>query len=619
MLATTSDKLSTVFAHDISPDTDWRSIFDADAVVRALGGTPTGTPVAAGRWDDQAAFALLTRIDLPDGAALLCALRHGVPFDTVELATATAAAELLAMSVGDGRAITEAKHESAENVDRVALLEQLLDGLEGTHDASALLARAADEIATRIGAGGASIMLVEGDELRVKASVGLGVPVGHGQRVDEGIAGWVVSRGEKVILRGPIDDARFRGSDPEAGEAVSMPIRAGDEVIGVLNVKRPIGDVGFGEKLGVLEAIAGDVARALVAINRIDDLEREWRAELALEDVMRHAAASDGDAAARTAASSFGHHAVAVRAMDGRLLALHADDKECRDAALEASAKVEAAPGAGVRVGVARHGRPYEPKEEQLAGRAAEALGLLGHTEAESAPARHSGIRVLAVEDHPVMRLGLRALLEREGLIIAAITATCAEAVDAVRESEPDVVLLDLGLPDAVGAAAVERIREVSSSVPIIAFSIERTPEVIRAVLRAGANGYVSKDAPSAQVVAALQAAVEGLTALGSAEAQALSRSTEAHPIAEAPEETTDGEVDESEPGAAVPVREPLTPRELELLRYLAEGYTNKEIARAMVLAEDTVKKGVQTLIAKLGATDRTHAVVLALRRHLIE
>jgi DNA-binding NarL/FixJ family response regulator len=78
-------------------------------------------------------------------------------------------------------------------------------------------------------------------------------------------------------------------------------------------------------------------------------------------------------------------------------------------------------------------------------------------------------------------------------------------------------------------------------------------------------------------------------------------------------------EVDDSEPGAAVPVREPLTPRELELLRYLAEGYTNKEIARAMVLAEDTVKKGVQTLIAKLGATDRTHAVVLALRRHLIE
>jgi len=93
----------------------------------------------------------------------------------------------------------------------------------------------------------------------------------------------------------------------------------------------------------------------------------------------------------------------------------------------------------------------------------------------------------------------------------------------------------------------------------------------------------------------------------------------ESVPVAEAAEDTAEVEVDDSEPGAPVPVREPLTPRELELLRYLAEGYTNKEIARAMVLAEDTVKKGVQTLIAKLGATDRTHAVVLALRRRIIE
>ena len=586
--------------------------------MRALGGATTGTAVAAGRWDDQAAFALLTRIDVPEGETLLCALRHGVPFDTVELSTAGAGAELLAMSVGDGRLLTEAKHESAQQVDRVALLERLLTGLEDTRDGSALLARAAEEIAARLGAGGTSIMLVEGDKLRVRASVGLGAPLGHLQRVDEGIAGWVARRGESVVLRGPIDDARFRGSDPDAGEAVSMPIRSGDEVIGVLNVKRPTGE-GFDDKLEMLEAIAGDVARALVAVNRIDELERDWRAELALEDVLRHAAASDADAAARTTATSFGHHAVAVRAMDGHLLALHADDKECREAALEASAKVESAPGGGVRVGVARHGRPYEPKEEELAERAADALGLLGHTEAEPASSRRAGIRVLAVEDHPVMRLGVRALLEREGLVIAGISATCAEALDLLRENEPDVVLLDLGLPDAVGAEAVERIREVSSAVPIIAFSVERTPEIIRAVLRAGANGYVSKDSPSSQVVAALQAAVDGLTALGSAEARALSRSAEPEPAAEVPYEMEVVETEGTEPGAAAPIREPLTPRELELLRYLAEGYTNKEIARAMVLAEDTVKKGVQTLIAKLGATDRTHAVVLALRRHLIE
>src|SRR5256886_14479411 len=242
-------------------------IFDADAVVRALSGATVGTPVAAGRWEEDAAFALLTRIDLPDGEALLCALRHGVPFDAVELSTASAAAELLAMSVGDGRAMADAKNESARKNDRVALLERLLMGLKETRDASALLARAAEDIATRIGAGGTSIMLVEGNRLRVRASVGVGVPLGHEQRVDEGIAGWVASRGERVVLMGPVDDDRFRGSDPQAGESVSMPLRAGDEVIGVLNVKKPTGGEGFGQKLEVLAAIPRDVRRARLATN----------------------------------------------------------------------------------------------------------------------------------------------------------------------------------------------------------------------------------------------------------------------------------------------------------------------------------------------------------------
>jgi DNA-binding NarL/FixJ family response regulator/putative methionine-R-sulfoxide reductase with GAF domain len=618
VLSVSGDTLSTVFSHRVAPDMDWRSILDADAVVRALSGVATSTAVAAGKWDERAGFALVTRIDLREGQALLSALRHGVPFDAVELATAGAAAELLSFAVADGRALSESRRDAAVHGDRAALLGRLLAGLQETRDSSALLARIAEEIATGMGAGAASIMLVEGGQLRLRASVGVEVPLGHGQRVDEGIAGWVASRGESVVLRGPVDEARFRGTDPLAGEAAVVPLRAGEEIIGVLNVKRPTGEP-FDEKLGALETIAGDVARALAAINRIDHLEREGRASTALEEVSRQAAASDVDAAARTAATRFGHHAVAVRAPDGHLLGLHAEDKECREAALDASLKAAPVEGTQVRVGMARHGAPYTAEDTPLAERTADALALVGRAAAAVVGARAGAIRVVAVEDHPVMRLGVRSLLEREGLVIAGISATCAEALDLVQEASPDVVLLDLGLPDAVGTEAVERIREVDSSIPIVVFSIEVAPEVIRAALRAGANGYVSKDAPSSQVVAAVRAAVDGLVALGTAEARALTRTPEPRPLGEAAEENAEAEPEEAEPGAPVPVREPLTPRELELLRYLAEGYTNKEIARAMVLAEDTVKKGVQTLIAKLGATDRTHAVVLALRRRLIE
>ncbi len=222
-------------------------------------------------------------------------------------------------------------------------------------------------------------------------------------------------------------------------------------------------------------------------------------------------------------------------------------------------------------------------------------------------------LRVLAIEDHPVMRLGIRSLLEREGLAVAGITATCSEGLGLLRESAPDVVLVDLRLSDATGTQAIERIRAVAPALPIVALSVERSPALVRAAMRAGANGYLAKDAPSGLVVAALRAAAAGLSALGQSEALALARGDDE------PEETGEEVAENGGTAATGAARDPLTPRELELLRYLAEGYTNKEIAKAMVLAEDTVKKGVQTLIAKLGATDRTHAVVLALRNRLID
>jgi DNA-binding NarL/FixJ family response regulator len=179
-------------------------------------------------------------------------------------------------------------------------------------------------------------------------------------------------------------------------------------------------------------------------------------------------------------------------------------------------------------------------------------------------------------------------------------------------------------------------LRAAAPALPIVAFSIDRSPELIRAVLRAGGNGYVSKDTPASRVIAALHAAVEGLVPLGREAASSIAKASPIEPPRAAPEadepESPIRAGSAAEPKGATPngvppngsseyaaTHEALTPRELELLRYMAEGYTNKEVARAMVLAEDTVKKGVQMLIAKLGAADRTHAVVLALRNHLID
>jgi DNA-binding NarL/FixJ family response regulator len=234
------------------------------------------------------------------------------------------------------------------------------------------------------------------------------------------------------------------------------------------------------------------------------------------------------------------------------------------------------------------------------------------------------------------MQLGVRALLEREGLIVVGLTSTCSEAVGLLEDAQPDVVLCDLHLPDADGAEAVARLRAAAPALPIVAFSIDRSPELIRAVIRAGGNGYVSKDTPASRVIAALHAAVEGLVPLGREAASSIAKAgaVEPHrpaPEADEPEAATkagaqampNGMMPNGVPpngsGEYAATHEALTPRELELLRYMAEGYTNKEVARAMVLAEDTVKKGVQMLIAKLGAADRTHAVVLALRNHLID
>ena len=631
-----TDPPSTVFSHRIE-SADWHAILGADAFARAAGGA-FAVSVPSGRWGEgeEAAFAVVAPIETWNGPAVLCALRRQMPFDALDVVAATSAAQLLALMASDGRDLASAQRRAAELDQRLDVLGGIGEGLVDARDASAVLARAAAEVARRMGAGATSIMLVEGDELRLRASVGLptNVHLGRGQRLGEGIAGWVATSGEKIVLRGRVTDERFQGVDPEARESISVPLRVGDDVLGVLSVKRPQEADGFSGRQTLLDGIAADLSRALQAMNVIAALEREREHAEGFADVAFAVAAGDAHGAARAAAESFGHHAVALRDPSGKVLAVYApdDDPECRAAALSAS---ESGGSGGVvgttGVGFARHDDPtYEPDEAALAQRAADTLALLGRAEIKRE--RRAVLRVLAVEDHPVMQLGVRALLEREGLIVVGLTSTCSEAIGLLEEAQPDVVLCDLHLPDADGAEAVARLRAEAPALPIVAFSIDRSPELIRAVLRAGGNGYISKDAPASRVIAALHAAVEGLVALGREAAASIARAD----VSDLPTPPRGEPIEPESAGKGVPsvvpngvapngsgegalTHEPLTPRELGMLRYMAEGYTNKEVARAMVLAEDTVKKGVQMLIAKLGAADRTHAVVLALRNHLID
>jgi DNA-binding NarL/FixJ family response regulator/putative methionine-R-sulfoxide reductase with GAF domain len=639
-----ADPPSTVFSHRIDA-ADWHAILGEDAFARAAGGA-FAVSVPSGRWGDEAAFAVVAPIETWNGPAVLCALRREMPFDALDVVAATSAAQLLAMMASDGRDLAGAQRRAAELDERLDVLGGLGEGLVDARDASAVLARAAAEVARRMGAGATSIMLVEGDELRLRASVGLPseVRLGRGQRLSEGIAGWVATSGEKIVLSGRVNDERFHGVDPDARESISVPLRVGDDVLGVLSVKRPQEADGFSGRQTLLDGIAADLSRALQAMNVISALQQQREHAEGFADVALAVAAGDAHGAARAAAESFGHHAVALRNASGKVIAVYAaeDDPDCRAAALSASESrlsaseslrsSDAAQATGV--GFARHDPAYEPDEAALAQRAADTLALLGRA---AEMRRESGrvLRVLAVEDHPVMQLGVRALLEREGLNVVGLTSTCSEAIGLLEEAQPDVVLCDLHLPDATGAEAITRIRSEAPALPIVAFSIDRSPELIRAVLRAGANGYVSKDTPASRVIAALHAAVEGLVAISKEAAASIAKLDPLDPNAQAPVESkgldaaskagalpngaTPNGVHPNGSGEGATQHEPLTPRELELLRYMAEGYTNKEVARAMVLAEDTVKKGVQMLIAKLGAADRTHAVVLALRNHLIE
>jgi DNA-binding NarL/FixJ family response regulator len=201
-------------------------------------------------------------------------------------------------------------------------------------------------------------------------------------------------------------------------------------------------------------------------------------------------------------------------------------------------------------------------------------------------------IRVLAVDDHPLVRKGVAAVLETEpGVRLVGEAANGAEAIAQFRALLPDVTLIDLRMPDLSGVDVILRVREEFPEARFIALTSYDGDQDIYRALDAGVRGYLLKELVHSEIGKAIRVVHSGARYLPQAVTQQLA---------------------EFFPNYA------LTPREVEVLRLVAGGLGNREIGHQLGTASGTVKAHVQSILSKLGAKDRTHAVSIAVRRGII-
>jgi DNA-binding NarL/FixJ family response regulator len=204
-------------------------------------------------------------------------------------------------------------------------------------------------------------------------------------------------------------------------------------------------------------------------------------------------------------------------------------------------------------------------------------------------------IRLLIADDHPVVRAGLQGMLiSQSDFEVVGEAVDGAEAVRLSLRLKPDVILMDLRMPKADGVAAIKQLQnELPGARVLVLTTYDSDADILRAV-EAGATGYLLKDTPREELFDAIRAAAQGKSTL------ALSAATLLMSKVRSPADKT------------------LSAREFEVLRLVAKGASNKEIARSLQISEATVKSHLIHIFAKLGVTDRTAAVTLALERGLL-
>jgi DNA-binding NarL/FixJ family response regulator len=211
--------------------------------------------------------------------------------------------------------------------------------------------------------------------------------------------------------------------------------------------------------------------------------------------------------------------------------------------------------------------------------------------------------RVIVVDDQALVREGIRTLLQVAGIDVVAEAEDGDSALAAIAQHEVDVVLMDLRMPRADGIWALERLRDQGSQVPVLVLTTFDDDELVLRALRAGARGYLLKDVTVEQLARAVRALAEGGTMISPSITDGLLRALRSGPAAD--EQPT-------------PPLQALTEREIDVLRLLAEGYSNREIAEVLHLAEGTVKNHISMILQKLAARDRTNAVLRALRAGIL-
>jgi two-component system NarL family response regulator len=211
-------------------------------------------------------------------------------------------------------------------------------------------------------------------------------------------------------------------------------------------------------------------------------------------------------------------------------------------------------------------------------------------------------ISVLIADDHTLFRKGVRKMVEaEEDMEVVGEAATGREALDHARALMPDVILMDIKMPDLDGVSAARTLRREMPHVGIIFVTMFQDDEFVFQGLQAGGRGYILKDADPETMLRAIRAVAHGESLLGPTIAEKVM-----HQFA-------------MPPGQKTPVVDDLTPREVEVLALIAEGLSNKEIASELTISEKTVKNHINNIFSKLHLYDRSQAILYAIRKGLVK